>query len=141
MIEVRKFTEQDRVALRDIYLASRRKAFWWMEPSSLSLDDFDRDTEGEVIWVAEQNAKVTGFISVWEPENFIHAFFVAPDSTGCGIGTALLEACLDEIGRPASLKCSAPNKDAKGFYLSKGWQVVSEGEGTDGQYYLMHFKP
>lgn len=139
MIEVRKYIEADRLALREIYLSSRQQVFWWMDPSALAMNDFDRDTEGEAIWVAEKDGNVAGFISIWEPENFIHAFFVAPDSTGCGIGTSLLEVCLGEIGRPASLKCSEPNKDAKAFYLSKGWKVVTEGEGPDGKYYLMHY--
>jgi len=111
-----------------------------MDPSGLKAGDFDRDTKGEKIWVVTDSMHPIGFISVWEPENFIHNLFVHPKLFGRGIGTALLKECLQNIGRPAALKCSETNSVAKDFYLSKGWRVVSDGSGPDGKYLLMHYE-
>jgi hypothetical protein len=51
----------------------------------------------------------------------------------------LLNASLEKIGRPASLKCLDKNISARNFYLSRGWKVVSDGVGAEGKYQLMHF--
>ena len=137
-IETRIFNEKDRGALREIYFESRINAFTWLDNSLFNKNDFDSDTDGECIWVATVNGKPVGFISVWEPENFIHNLFVHPSSTGGGIGSALLNVCLKKIGRPARLKCLEKNIDARNFYLSKGWKIVSYGDGPEGKYQLMH---
>jgi len=137
---IRKFVESDRCALREIYFESRKHAFGWMDASLFTLEDFDYDTEGEVIWVATHTNTPVGFVSIWEPENFIHNLFVHPEAIGQGVGTELLNACLKRIGRPATLKCVKSNSKARRFYLSRGWIVVSEGEGPDGKYELMQFE-
>ncbi|MCK4587870.1 MAG: GNAT family N-acetyltransferase [Gammaproteobacteria bacterium] len=139
LLETRFFTENDRGALREIYLESRKNALHWLADSLFNLNDFDRDTDGECIWVATVNGEPVGFISVWEPDNFLHNLFVYPSSTGRGIGSALLKVCLNKIDRPAKLKCLEKNINAKNFYLSKGWETVSYGDGPDGQYQLMEF--
>ena len=136
-IETRFFTEKDRCALQKIYLESRKNTFDWMDDSLFNANDFDRDTDGECIWVATIENHPIGFISAWEPENFIHNLFVHPSNTGKGVGSALLRACLNKIGRPASLKCLGENIGARNFYLSKGWKIVSYGDGPDGKYQLM----
>ncbi len=74
-MDTRLFSECDRNALRKIYLHSRKHAFDWMDSSLYKEDDFDRDTEGEKIWVATNGSKPVGFISVWEPDNFIHHLY------------------------------------------------------------------
>lgn len=111
-----------------------------MDHSQLKFNDFDHDTDGECIWVATEKKQPVGFISAWEPENFIHNLFVYPSNTGKGIGSALLHVCLNKIGRPASLKCLEKNSIARDFYLSKGWKITSHGEGPDGNYHLMQFE-
>lgn len=136
---IRSCTERDRAALCGLYLAARRQAFHWLDTSQFRLEDFDRDTEGELIWVASEGGRPVGFISVWEPENFIHNLFVHPDATGLGVGSALLDRSLDEIGRPATLKCLSQNTRAREFYLAKGWRIAAEGHGPDGPFLLMRF--
>ena len=131
------FKERNRCDLQKIYLESRKQVFSWQNSTLFTLNDFDRDTEGEAIWVATDNNRPIGFISVWKPDNFIHNLFIHPDFVGRGAGTKLLQVCLKEIGLPATLKCSKPNVKAKEFYLSKGWLVISEGEDIDGKYELM----
>lgn len=134
---VRYFAEQDRESLRRVYLSTRLKKFAWVDGNSLKESDFDKDTKGEKIWVCETAGKVVGFISVWEPEDFIHHLFVLPEFLRQGCGSMLLEACMAEIGRPAQLKCVVQNVDAKRFYQSKGWCIASEGVSSDGEYHLM----
>ncbi len=136
-MDIRKYTESDRNRLREIYFESRKHVFSWLNISLFSQLDFDRDTQGEVIWVAILANCPIGFISLWEPDNFIHHLFIHPDFVGRGAGTALLRVCLSEIGQTITLKCSKSNIKAKEFYLSKGWRVLSEGEGLDGKYELM----
>ena len=134
---IRKFMEEDREALRHVYFTSRESEFGWLDKKSLSASDFDQDTEGEKIWVAEKPEGIVGFISVWEPENFIHHLFILPQILRQGIGSKLLEACMAEIGKPAQLKCVIENVGAFGFYQSKGWYVVSEDVKSDCGFYLM----
>lgn len=136
-VSVRSFVELDRQALRQLYLESRQHTFDWVDPQSLHLSDFDRDTRGERIWIAERDGSVVGFASVYEQENFIHNLFVAPDWIGFGCGSELLRASLEGIGRPARLKCVAENSRALLFYQAKGWRKVDEGMSDDGLYYVM----
>ncbi len=134
---VREFLEKDRESLRSVYLVTRRERFCWLNGESLRESDFDRDTEGEKIWVFESAGKVIGFISVWEPENFIHHLFVLPAFSRLGYGSQLLKVCMAKIGRPAQLKCVSQNTVALKFYQSKGWYKVSKGVSSDGDYHLM----
>ena len=138
-VQVRAFRPADRASLRALYRDSRRETFHWLSPDSFQLQDFDRDTRGEAIWVAEDAAGVRGFVSVWRPENFIHNLFVQPGATGRGIGSALLASCLAELDRPAALKCLVQNKRARAFYLTRGWRVAGKGAGRHGPYHLLTY--
>jgi GNAT superfamily N-acetyltransferase len=138
MIRTRLFADTDREALRVVYLESRRHAFDWIDASLIEHGDFDRDTEGERIWVATKKSHPIGFISAWVQGNFVHNLFVHPSMFGKGVGAALLKTCLENLGRPAVLKCVSRNTKAAEFYLSRDWKVASEGEGPDGKYFLMH---
>ena len=138
-MDVRQFKERDRAALREVYLESRKHAFTWLEPPPFLLHDFDRDTDGETIWVALASRKPLGFLSLAKPENFIHNLFIHPDHLGRGFGSTLLKEALASIGRPVTLKCLALNTHARDFYLAKGWSVVGRGNGKDGEYLLMEF--
>ncbi|MEX1033593.1 MAG: GNAT family N-acetyltransferase [Cellvibrionaceae bacterium] len=133
---IREFVENDREALRAVYLETRRQAFHWLNDEFLR-GDFDKDTEGETIWVCEESGTIAGFVSVWVRVNFIHHLFVLPRFSRLGHGSRLLEVCLNNIGRPARLKCLAANSGALEFYRSKGWRIVSEGVSTGGEYYLL----
>ncbi|QDU94769.1 GNAT family N-acetyltransferase [Lignipirellula cremea] len=139
-IEIHPFQVDDAPALRSIYWEARRATFSWVEPTSLALEDFDRDTQGERIWVAVCNSQTVGFLSVWEAENFIHTLFVHPAHGRRGVGSALLRQCLPQIGRPAALKCSIHNHAALTFYDAHGWQRVEQAIGPDGPYYRLQLE-
>lgn len=131
--------QKDADELASLYLRARRHYFHWLDRDSISEADFSRDTSGERVWVAELDTMVVGFISAWESENYIHNLFVDVKFSRRGIGTALLNTCLDNIGRPARLKCVAENYPALDFYHFQGWQTIAEAMGSDGEYQLMQY--
>ena len=137
LLLIREIKPEDVHVLKDIYLQTRAENFQWLNETDLKVGDFEGDTEGEKIWVAELHGQVVGFISVWEPDNFIHHLFVLPKFSGKKIGSALLATCLEIIGRPAQLKCVSANSGALRFYRAKGWQTISRGVSSDGEYQLM----
>jgi len=93
-----------------------------------------------MILVAEDNDLLTGFISMWMPDNFIHHLFVHPDFMKKGIGRALLNAGLALTDGPATLKCLKRNNNALDFYKAQGWVIEEEGSDDSGDYYLMKSK-
>lgn len=123
--------------LRQVYLASRRETFHWLDTAAYQPNDFDQATQDEVIRVALVQGKAVGFISWYAPDNFIHNLFVDKEHTRQGIGKALLLDCLAELSRPVRLKSLQQNVNALSFYQSQGWRIEAEGESADGPYYLM----
>ena len=49
---IRKMVDDDLEELRNIFLEVRQKEFKWEEPSEIVSVDFDKSTEGEVIYTA-----------------------------------------------------------------------------------------
>lgn len=129
--------ESDREALSRIYLESRQDTFTWLNTASMCLSDFDRDTMGEAISVADRKGTVVGFVSVDQDDNFVHNLFVEAMWMGHGIGSKLLATALENTGSPARLKCLVENARAIAFYQAKGWQKVGEGASDEGSYYVL----
>lgn len=123
--------------LRQLYLRARQQAFTWLDAAQFALADFEAVTQGETILVALDPAEPVGFIAWWPPNNFVHSLFVAPEQAGRGVGKALLRACLDQIGRPATLKCLQQNQSALGFYQRQGWTIQGAGDSPEGPYFLL----
>lgn len=136
-LQIRSFTETDRVALQELFLLARRAAFPWIDPATFHLVDFDEATAGEVIYVAEILGQIVGFGSVWKTDNFLHNLFVHPQYLRQGIGLALLRACVRDIGRPVRLKCLIQNTSAIEFYTAMGWMIAERGSDPLGEYFVM----
>lgn len=134
---IREMRPDDVCPLKEVYFQTRSQTFSWLSKNDIGLDDFEQDIEGERIWVAELEEKIIGFISVWEPENFIHHLFVLPEYAGRQIGSKLMSVCMQNIGRPAKLKCVSENTKALQFYRSRGWRTISFGATDEGEYQLM----
>jgi ribosomal protein S18 acetylase RimI-like enzyme len=139
-MNIRQAISGDYPQLRNIYLSSRQAAFFWEDAAKMTLSDFDRDTVDEQIWVAiDEKGQLTGFISLYLPDNFIHCLFVAPTAQHQHTGSQLLAAGLTHMGRPARLKCVARNTNALAFYEAHGWQ--RESLNTDDEpYWNLIFK-
>lgn len=138
---IRLAESRDLDELRQMYLTVRRSTYSWLDTSPYKVEDYDRDTEGETVWVAcPTPSDVCGFISLWEPEPFIHHLYVARRSQKQGVGTALLWKGLATLGRPVRLKCLLQNEPALRFYIRYGWQRVAEHTGPDGRFVLMQYQ-
>lgn len=136
-VDIRPYFTADVADLRVLFLRARSAAFFWVEPDSLRGDDFDVATHDEPILVATRNELIVGFVSWWPPDNFVHNLFVDPAHQGTGVGQQLLAACLQRIGRPATLKCVQQNEGALRFYQRLGWEVAGEGLTNEVPYFLL----
>jgi ribosomal protein S18 acetylase RimI-like enzyme len=136
MIKIIAYNENHLSDLKKIYLQERRRTFIWVDQSKFKLIDFERETKGEYILTAVENDKIIGFISVWMPNNFIHHLYVAAKNQGSGVGTQLLNAVVDKIGFPITLKCLENNIQAVHFYIKKGFKQKERGFSVNGGYIL-----
>ncbi|WP_367874070.1 GNAT family N-acetyltransferase [Luteolibacter sp. Populi] len=139
-MKIRAAIDADLPVLARIYLQGRRDIFTWQDHASFRLEDFAEQTAGEAIRVAEDgDAEVTGFLSVWEAENFVHHLFVADGHRGTGTGRALLEDLRSRMPGPFRLKCIVANTAALDFYRRLGWTVAGHGEAEGSPYLLMEW--
>ncbi len=89
--------------------------------------------------VRDPEDKILGFLGVSD-EN-IEMLFIHPDARGKGIGTALLDYAMNEL-RLCKVDVNEQNEQAVGFYLHKGFSVVSRSEldGTGKPYPILHLE-
>jgi GNAT superfamily N-acetyltransferase len=140
ILKIRVARESDYPALRQIYLESRRNSFEWANKEEMTLEDFDKHTEDEYIIVAEEDARVMGFTSLYLPDNFIHNLFVHPDCSGKGVGSQLLHSAIEKMNKPVTLKCVSKNQKAMQFYENNGWKKVVEKGSPDERYWVMVYE-
>jgi len=136
-LTVRSAASGDEPALRELFLRSRRDTFAWQPADSFQLADFDAQTQGERLWVAQDGAQTAGFISLWEPENFIHHMYVDRRWHRRGVGRALLAALPSWPHTRFTLKCLRRNEAALAFYGACGFAEVGAGTSQGGAYLLM----
>ena len=137
LFPVRAFAEQDREALEAIYLQCRAEATW-LPPAAREGADFARDTAGETLFVAVgSNDNPLGFVSIWQPDRFIHHLYVRSEWRDRGIGKALLGYLSTQLPMPWKLKCLTANDAALAFYASQGWSKVSSEVGEEGPYCVL----
>ncbi|MFA0069598.1 GNAT family N-acetyltransferase [Vibrio breoganii] len=122
--------------LSEVYLESRTTTFTWLNSSDFKLSDFEKDTEGETVLLAVLDEKAIGFISIWEPENFVHHLYVSSEHHGKGVGSLLLTRAQSMYGR-LSLKCLAENQKAIRFYELRGFTKKAKHRDSIGEYYVM----
>lgn len=132
-LRIREAREEDRPALADIFLACRRAGVRWTGIRRPALDDFDRLTEGERLFLAEA-VEPLGFVAVWEPERFIHHLFVDPRHQGKGVGRHLVESLHAWLPTPWRLRCAGNNHRALRFYRATGWVEVARGRDGTGEF-------
>ena len=135
MIEIKVADEMDNAALAKIYYDIRLKEFVWEK--EVCMDDFKKSTEGERILAGLVDGAIAGFISVWEPDLFVHNLFVCKQYRRTGLGAALIAEANRKYGSPLSLKCMKDNKNALTFYEKNGWKIRESGMCEAGEYYFM----
>lgn len=125
----------DQAILADIYFTVRRQTFDWVDPDAFQRRDFVVHTKGERIFVCEDgDGAIAGFLSLWEPDDFIHMLYIRKERQGTGAGKALLQALPDWPERRYRLKCLVKNIRAKVFYVRSGFKVVGTGSSPEGDY-------
>lgn len=136
MVKVRDYQASDQSELARIYLECRQATFHWIAKGVYQHDDFSKDIEGEKLRVAHIGSVVVGFVSVWEPEPFIHHLYIDPSHQDNGVGELLMKDALSWMGRPARLKCVVRNLRACAFYEKHGWKIESSADDSiTGPYY------
>ncbi|HEX3855471.1 MAG TPA: GNAT family N-acetyltransferase [Polyangiaceae bacterium] len=133
-LSVRLASAADDAACAEIFLAARKRAFHWLQPSQFALDDYARSTIDEEVWVATRGGSVEGFVSAYLPDGFLHHLFVHPRAQRCGVGSELLLTAERRLRRPASLKCLVQNSSARRFYEKHGWAETERGDDALGPY-------
>ena len=139
-LRVRPATRADRPRLAEIFLIARRHAFTWIPPERFRLRDFERETEGETLLLAERDKQIVGFAAVWEPDAFLHHLYVDPEMHRCGIGRALLDEVCRICEKPLELKCQTNNHSALAFYKSLGFTLGESGVSDMGPW-VRHREP
>lgn len=133
IIEIRN---KDYEPLRNLFLRERQRTFSWLDPSEFQLDDFEKYIQGELVLVALIEDVPVGFISIWEPTNFIHHLYIDQKFQNEGIGTELLKATIEKLTFPITLKCLENNIKAVDFYKRKGFIEKEKGQSEHGSYIL-----
>ena len=138
-VEIVEFSEPDRARLNELYAEVRNANFSNYNAQDESLSTFDNVTQGELILVAKSSNSIVGFVSAWQPDNFIHNLYVDSNYQNQGIGIQLLNAMALKLSYPLTLKCLKENIAATRFYKRHGWNVIGAGKSNDGDYLLFEY--
>jgi len=137
MTRIRPATSDDETALSRIYNEVRRAQFPWIDPASITPQDFLRDTQDEEVYLEQRGADILGFITIWVPDSFVHHLFVGLEHQGQGTGSRLLEFAQKRYAWPLHLKCVETNERALAFYRQRGGEVLDRGISHEGKYLLI----
>lgn len=130
VIGIRKLQPGDEAACADILNRAWNTAMPH-RPRWVTLEQFHLETEGEWVFVATCEAGISGFISIWMIDAFVHHLYVDPSYQRQGIGAALLTHAVGITkGMELSLKCLVDNENALKFYRALGF-VESGERGED----------
>ena len=83
---IQSYSCQEKEKLSKIYYKILHDEFPWVNQNELSMENFEKSTEGEAIYVAFVGDEVVGFASVWEQDSFIHNLFVSKQYRRLGVG-------------------------------------------------------
>jgi len=136
-ISIRPAQAGDKPAMRELFLRSREETFVWHAVDSFQLEDFDVQTQGELLWVAEDGAQIVGLISLWKSDNFIHHLYVDRRWSGRGVGRQLLRSLPGWPETRFQLKCLCLNEAALAFYRSCHFVETGSGVASDGAYLVL----
>lgn len=91
----------------------------------------------ELRCVRSEEGKILGFCGV--ADGNLEMLFIAPDSRGHGIGTALCRHTVDRLG-VVSVDVNEQNPQALGFYRHLGFKIVGRSplDGQGNPFPLLH---
>lgn len=132
-VQLRLATPDDADAIAGVFTASRRLLDFLPQ---LHTPDEDRGFIGSHVLpryrvtVATREARIVGFLA--DEPGWIENLYVAPDSLGGGIGSALLA---DAKARNGALElwCFVENRRARHFYERHGFAEVLRTDGSGNE--------
>ncbi|MDX8566573.1 GNAT family N-acetyltransferase [Elizabethkingia sp. HX XZB] len=129
LIQIVEKKDKDYSVIQGIYNMVQNKM-----PFLSEISDLKNALTGEVVYEAIADGETIAFISLWEPDNFIHYLFVNPLYQSKGIGLQLIAHLSEVYGKPLGLKCLLENTDAVRFYKKNGFYEKYLGTSAEGEY-------
>lgn len=109
-----------------LYVRVLSDTFTWIPADRHREADFLQAAREETVYVALDAGRIVGLASVYPPQSFLHSLYVT--ERGQGIGKALLDHVIAEMGGVLQLKCQAANARAQAFYRREGFRQVEAGQ-------------
>lgn len=125
-VEVRRATPAEIPACARLYVEVLTDTFTWIPADRHREEDFLRAAREEEVFVALRAGRIVGLAAVYRPQRFLHSLYAA--ERGHGIGKALLDHVVAELGGRLSLKCQRANLRAQAFYAREGFRRAEAGE-------------
>jgi chorismate mutase/GNAT superfamily N-acetyltransferase len=140
-LTVRPATVEDADALAELFWAAREASYPAIPRPVHPFDSVRRWLRGRVeaaadpateVWLAEEGTAVLGLLLV--EQDWLHSLYVAPDRTGEGVGSVLLEVARSLRPDGLGLWVFETNHGARRFYERHGFVEVrrTDGTGPDG---------
>ncbi|MEP7090756.1 MAG: GNAT family N-acetyltransferase [Nocardioidaceae bacterium] len=136
-LTVRQATAEDADAVASLYLDAREAARPAVPPPVHPPDDVRRwmrgrvDAPGTELWLAERDDAVVALLLL--EHDWVHSLYVAPQLTGHGIGSALLDLAKSRRPEGLGLWVFETNDPAQRFYARHGFGEVRRTDGSDNE--------
>ena len=127
----------DAQRLAQLLVAARDAAYPLVPASVHAPDDVQRWLRGRLdaseaeVWAAEEDGRPVGVLLL--EKSWVHSLYIAPDRTGEGIGSALLELAKARRPRGLGLWVFVSNEPAQRFYLRHGFREVRRTDGSENE--------
>ncbi|MFC4354874.1 GNAT family N-acetyltransferase [Chryseomicrobium palamuruense] len=141
---IRRMTDNDIVAVREVALASWKETYASLFPVEVQEDWFERtysaamlskQLEKTLMYVIEDQQIVCGFVSFTkvdeDGDSELTALYIMPSKMNLGFGTKLVAHGLEELratGEQLHVYVESTNEIARAFYEKIGFQLVDEFE-------------
>lgn len=131
LARIRDMRKSDKAACTDIFSRAWAQTFTH-QPRQIDVREFERETKGEIVLVAQQDGRIVGFAGLYGPDSFLHHLYIDPLFHGRGLGRELVNAAVKRARGRVSLKCQLINENALAFYARLGFERGDEGDDGAG---------
>lgn len=133
-MHIRRATPADAPSVADVFLASFAARYDFPlahtpdEVRGWVADDLLQSTE---TWVAVSDGAIVGFLSIGEA--FVEQLYLAPNWSGRGIGSRLIELAKERRPDGLELYTFQVNVGARRFYERHGFAATWFGDGAENE--------